>query len=135
MLSSFKLNVAYSETISLILSSFLNDPQLSYEKKFVSISTSDYECVMQPQLIEAAFKAFYPGSGTKMTWKLIEASTGFVTGDDFHLNTQTHVISIKTHYPHIEGNAGLLDRDKVHRAILLIRNPLHSIPSYFNFLA
>lgn len=83
--------------------------------------------------IQSTFTASYPGSGAKMTWKLIEAMTGLVTGDDFNLNGQKNVVSIKTHYPSNEGR--LMDgAENVPRAILLIRNPLHSIPSYFNFL-
>jgi hypothetical protein len=83
--------------------------------------------------IQSTFTASYPGSGAKMTWKLIEAMTGLITGDDFGLNGQENVVSIKTHYPSSEGT--LFDgADNIPRAILLIRNPLHSIPSYFNFL-
>jgi hypothetical protein len=83
--------------------------------------------------IQSTFTASYPGSGAKMTWKLIEAMTGIVTGDDFQLNGHNNVVSIKTHYPSSEGRP-LANADKVPRAILLIRNPLHSIPSYFNFV-
>ncbi len=31
--------------------------------------------------IQSTFTASYPGSGAKMTWKLIEAMTGLVTGE------------------------------------------------------
>ena len=75
----------------------------------------------------------YPGSGAKMTWQLIEAMTGIVTGDDFNLNGHKNIVSIKTYYPSNEGRP-MEGADDILRAILLIRNPLHSIPSYFNFL-
>ncbi len=82
--------------------------------------------------IQSTFTASYPGSGAKMTWKLIEAMTGLVTGDDFQLNGHTNIVSIKTHYPSSEGRQ--INAEHIPRAMLLIRNPLHSIPSYFNFV-
>lgn len=83
--------------------------------------------------IQSTFTASYPGSGAKMTWKLIEGITGLVTGDDFQLNGHENIVSIKTHYPSSEGRP-LPGADSIPRAILLIRNPLYSIPSYFNFV-
>ncbi len=83
--------------------------------------------------IQSTFTASYPGSGAKMTWKLIEAMTGLVTGDDFQLNGHSNIVSIKTHYPSSEGRQ-INGAEKIPRAMLLIRNPLHSIPSYFNFV-
>ncbi len=56
-----------------------------------------------------------------------------VTGDDFQLNGHENIVSIKTHYPSSEGTP-LPGADSIPRAILLIRNPLYSIPSYFNFV-
>ena len=56
-----------------------------------------------------------------------------VTGDDFQLNGHENIVSIKTHYPSNEGRP-LPGSESVPRAILLIRDPLYSIPSYFNFL-
>lgn len=83
--------------------------------------------------IQSTFTASYPGSGAKMTWKLIEAMTGLVTGDDFQLNGHSNIVSIKTHYPSSEGRE-INGAQNIPRAMLLIRNPLHSIPSYFNFV-
>jgi hypothetical protein len=83
--------------------------------------------------IQSTFTASYPGSGAKMTWKLIEAMTGLVTGDDFQLNGHENIVSIKTHYPSNEGRP-LPGADSIPRAILLIRDPLYSIPSYYNFI-
>lgn len=56
-----------------------------------------------------------------------------VTGDDFQLNGHENIVSIKTHYPTSEGRP-LTGTEKIQRAILLIRDPLYSIPSYYNFL-
>lgn len=56
-----------------------------------------------------------------------------MTGDDFQLNGQKNIVSIKTHYPSNEGRP-LTGAESIPRAILLIRNPLYSIPSYYNFL-
>mmetsp|Transcript_11785 Transcript_11785/g.17897 ORF Transcript_11785/g.17897 Transcript_11785/m.17897 type:complete len:329 (+) Transcript_11785:251-1237(+) len=83
--------------------------------------------------VQSTFTASYPGSGAKMTWKLIEALTGIVTGDDHQLNGHANIVSIKTHYPSSEGKP-IPGAENVPRAMLLIRNPLHSIPSYFNFI-
>jgi len=95
-------------------------------------------CTIEPAKVpdhpvQSTFTASYPGSGAKMTWKLIEAMTGFVTGDDFQLNGHENIVSIKTHYPSNEGRP-LPGSKAIPRAILLIRHPLYSIPSYFNFL-
>lgn len=83
--------------------------------------------------VQSTFTASYPGSGAKMTWKLIEAMTGIVTGDDHQLNGHANIVSIKTHYPSSEGKP-IPGAENIPRAMLLIRNPLHSIPSYFNFI-
>ena len=99
----------------------------------------DYgDCIIENAItpnypIQPTFTASYPGSGAKMTWKLIEAMTGLRTGDDHNLNGENNVVSIKTHYPSNEGRA-MDGAERIPRAFLLIRNPLYSIPSYFNFL-
>ena len=96
------------------------------------------ECEVRPAMapshpITPTFTASYPGSGAKMTWNLIEAMTGLVTGDDFQLNGHEKMVSIKTHYPSHEGKE-VPGAENIPRAILLVRNPLHSIPSYHNYL-
>lgn len=89
--------------------------------------------VAPPHRVTPTFTASYPGSGAKMTWNLIEAITGIFTGDDFSLNGASNIVSIKTHYPHPEGRA-VPGAENIPRAILLLRHPLNSIPSYFNYL-
>lgn len=95
-------------------------------------------CVVTPAVapdhaIQSTFTASYPGSGAKMTWNLIEALSGFVTGDDFQLNGHANIVSIKTHYPSHEGRE-IPDAHLIQRAILLVRHPINAIPSYFNYL-
>lgn len=96
------------------------------------------ECEVRPAVapkhpVTPTFTASYPGSGAKMTWNLIEAITGLVTGDDFQINGHDNMVSIKTHYPSHEGRE-VPGAENIPRAILLLRHPLHSIPSYYNYL-
>lgn len=108
-------------------SSIAKDPKKDY-------GSCEIEKAITPKYpIQPTFTASYPGSGAKMTWKLIEAMTGLRTGDDHNLNGENNVVSIKTHYPSNEGRA-MDGAERIPRAFLLIRNPLYSIPSYFNFL-
>ena len=77
-----------------------------------------------------------------MTWNLIEALTGYVTGDEWNSNGHKvgQVVTVKTHYPHREGNAEVVTKLKpgsdgqIPRAIVLLRNPQNALPSYLNFL-
>ena len=79
-------------------SSFQSDPtaekQESLRRQKARFTTSKYQdpgrrdygnCVIEPAVVpehrvQSTFTASYPGSGAKMTWKLIEAMTGLVTG-------------------------------------------------------
>jgi hypothetical protein len=75
--------------------------------------------------------AAYPGSGKRLTWRLLEAITGSRTGDDWDLsqNGYNNVLTIKTSYPHHEGTwkwRGAMDQ-----VILLVRNPRYAVPSYY----
>jgi hypothetical protein len=79
------------------------------------------------------YAASYPGSGSQMTHYLFEAITGLEAGDEhLHRGDKYDMITIKTHYPArphtVQGNR------LMNRVILLLRNPLHSIPSYHNYL-
>lgn len=81
--------------------------------------------------------ASFPGSGAKLTWKLVRAVTGIMTGDDFDHNglaSKGQVITIKTHYPsQIEEEDFEVYRNTIKRSILLLRNPMYAIPSLCNF--
>jgi len=87
-----------------------------------------------PKGILPVFAAAYPGSGSKMTWNLIEALTGYWSGDDWFINGRNEtVVSIKTHYPHPEGRVPPLSM-RIQRALIIIRHPMDAIPSYHNYL-
>lgn len=83
--------------------------------------------------------ASYPGSGARLSWKLIRAVTGFMTSDDAvdtnDLAKQALVIAIKTHYPAHGSNEALFKPfANVDRSVLLIRNPMKSMPSFLSYL-
>jgi len=85
------------------------------------------------QPIIPAYAASYPGSGSQMTHYLYEALTGIESGSAWlHRGDSFDRIALKTHYPvrdhRVQG--GRL----MHRVILQVRNPVHAIPSYHNFL-
>jgi len=100
--------------------------------------TSDDSCVIQPAVEPPGgtipiVSASYPGSGSKMTWNLIEGLTGFWTGDDwFNNGREENVVSTKTHYPHPAGRR-IPFGDDIKRALILIRHPMDAIPSYHNY--
>ena len=79
------------------------------------------------------YQASYPGSGSEMTEHLIEALTGVKTSE---FKREENVIAVKTYFPlesyHV-GKRGRYNRD-MNRAILLLRNPVHTISSHFNHL-
>uniref|UniRef100_A0A7S4K3E6 Uncharacterized protein n=1 Tax=Odontella aurita TaxID=265563 RepID=A0A7S4K3E6_9STRA len=73
----------------------------------------------------------YPGSGKRLTWRMIESLSGFVSGDDWDLSEEGQdVATMKTSYPHPEGIWLWGDKFKEAEIILLIRNPRWAIPSY-----
>jgi hypothetical protein len=83
---------------------------------------------------ETAYAASYPGCGARMTWNLVEAITGLWTGDDWDSNNRgKRVVTVKTHYPHDAGRLVPWD-DEINRALVIIRNPMHAIPSFFNHI-
>jgi hypothetical protein len=77
--------------------------------------------------------ASYPGSGSQMAHYLFEALTGLEAGDEWYHRGDTYDhITIKTHYPardHKIKGARLMKR-----VILLLRNPIFSLPSHHNFV-
>jgi len=86
------------------------------------------------QPYETAYAASYPGCGARMTWNLVEALTGLWTGDDWDSNNRgKRVVTVKTHYPHDAGRLVPWD-DEINRALVIIRNPMHAIPSFFNHI-
>jgi len=83
---------------------------------------------------QTAYAASYPGCGARMSWNLIEALTGLWTGDDWDSNNRgKRVVTVKTHYPHHAGQLVEWD-DEINRALVVIRNPMAAIPSFFNHI-
>jgi len=85
--------------------------------------------------ISPTWQASFPGSGSRMTWSLVEALTGIRTNDDYdsHERGFERVVAVKTHYPvkDARGKFGDLDRH-FGRAMVILRNPINAVPSYFN---
>lgn len=91
------------------------------------------------ETLEPTIIASYPGSGAKLTWKLIRAITGYMTSDDAvdlnDLSKQKKVIAIKTHYPARGSHEDLFaPYATVPRSVLLIRNPFNAIPSFHSYI-
>jgi len=84
--------------------------------------------------VAITYAASYPGCGARMTWNLVEALTGLETGDDWNNNGRgKEVVTVKTHYP--QSNGILVEFDEeIQRGFIVIRNPMKSIPSFFNHI-
>ena len=70
-----------------------------------------------------------------MTWSLVEALTGIRTNDDYNSHDRGYerVVAVKTHYPVKDARRQFKTLDeKFGRAIVILRNPIQAIPSYFN---
>lgn len=68
-------------------------PKPSRGHRRMSLALSNGDCVIKPALkptrpLAPTFTASYPGSGAKMTWNLVQALTGIVTGDEHRHNKQ-----------------------------------------------
>jgi len=88
-------------------------------------------------IIAPVWQASFPGSGSRMTWNFVQALTGVKTNSDrkSHGYMYTHVVASKTHWPALtDTDFEKLDSKYFGRAMLIIRNPVHAIPSYFNAL-
>ncbi|KAL7529069.1 hypothetical protein ACHAXR_002776 [Thalassiosira sp. AJA248-18] len=93
---------------------------------------------LSPIPIAPTWQASFPGSGARMTWILVEALTGIQTNDDFdsHERGYENVVAVKTHYPvkDVSQKRRFQNLDKLFgRAMVILRNPMNAIPSYFNF--
>lgn len=100
------------------------------------------KCFIPPprrELMNPTMIASYPGSGAKLTWKLIRAVSGYMTSDDAvdldGLSSSGTVIAIKTHYPARGSNSDLFaPYEDIPRSVLLIRNPFNAIPSFHSYI-
>ena len=89
--------------------------------------------------VTPAWTASYPGSGAKLTWKLVRGITGLWTSDDHDHNGRVEsgvVVAVKTHFPsHTPGEVFFKPSLRhIQRAVLILRNPFAAIPSYHNFV-
>lgn len=101
--------------------------------KYLGDGKCEWEAPTKPTIDHAVntttLLTSYPGSGKRLTWRLLEALTGTQTGDDWDLSEHgLETLTIKTSYPHYEGNWSW--GENMDQAIYLIRNPRWAIPSY-----
>jgi len=125
---------------SLLLFSNFNDIEVPLDSnRSLSVALKDGGCTVLPAQevrpdVKPVFAASYPGSGARMTWNLIEALTGLVSGDEWYSNgRKKDVVTLKTHWPH-EAGRKLPWSDEIERAFVIVRNPMYAIPSYHNFI-
>ena len=139
----------YSESdISAILES-LGKNGASLESSKPVMDTKNLpppQCTKPPRMkgprqkeVKPTMNASYPGSGARLSWKLIRAVTGLMTSDDAvdtdDLSKKGVVVSIKSHYPaHGSSEALFKPFSKVDRSVLLIRNPVKAMPSFLSYL-
>eukprot|EP00584_Thalassiosira_punctigera_P027102 CAMPEP_0172579352 /NCGR_PEP_ID=MMETSP1067-20121228/139203_1 /TAXON_ID=265564 ORGANISM="Thalassiosira punctigera, Strain Tpunct2005C2" /NCGR_SAMPLE_ID=MMETSP1067 /ASSEMBLY_ACC=CAM_ASM_000444 /LENGTH=388 /DNA_ID=CAMNT_0013372069 /DNA_START=167 /DNA_END=1333 /DNA_ORIENTATION=- len=99
----------------------------------------------------STYAASFPGSGSKLLTKhLVEIITGMLVGEagtspslermkvqkmdrTGFARGQGEVVVLQTHFPHTLGKLSAWD-DFVPRAFVVLRNPLHAIPAYFDEL-
>ena len=97
-------------------------------------SVDPKSCLLQPTRKEVTptFMSSYPGSGSDMTWKLIQGLTGMMVGQGFTHDdcvAEGYAVAVKVHYPTLLHHTFFDKLKNIDRAILLLRNPLHSLPS------
>ena len=121
------------------LSSYSSKPPSAAIRRRLSVALPNGGCkITWPKKpgpdVQITYAASYPGCGARMTWNLVEALTGLETGDDWNNNGRgREVVTVKTHYP--QSNGILVDFDQdIKRAFVMVRNPLQSIPSFFNHI-
>ncbi len=80
--------------------------------------------------------ASFPGSGARMTWKLVEALSEKRTTDEWNSNgLGQDAIGVNTHWPHpTHGHKVAWGDDEIDRAIIFIRNPMHVLPVFHNYI-
>jgi len=87
--------------------------------------------------VETLYQPAFPGSGSRMTYELVSALTGMTISNDHNYavdpNVRKRVVSVKTHYPNRNGISLEKYDEDFHGALLVIRNPIKAIPSFFNF--
>ena len=83
--------------------------------------------------IPQVYFATFPGSGSRITRQLIKALTGLRVQNEHDTRPARDTVAVQTRHPHLSGS--LIEWDsEIHRGILLIRNPLYALPSFFDEL-
>ena len=117
-----------------------NSDESDLQRRQLSIALENGGCQvtfaeLSPVDIPPTWQASFPGSGSRMTWSLVEALTGIRTNDDYdtHHRGYDRVVAVKTHYPIKNAYNKWPELDeKFGRAMVILRNPMNAIPSYFN---
>lgn len=120
-------------SILIILNSTQNQ---QYFGRYLSTNLGNGECEWTAPVSDEITQAntttllvSYPGSGKRLCWRILEALTGYVSGDDWDLSEEGFdTLFMKTSYPHPEGTWGW--GDSMDQVILLVRNPRWALPSY-----
>lgn len=91
------------------------------------------------QTVVPVWAASFPGSGSKLLVSSIEQLTGITGTDDndgFGRLQKGMASAVKTHFPskHVSPKFFVMDTSKIKSAILILRNPIDVMPSYFKFL-
>ena len=114
--------------------------RLTEERRSLSMFKKKDKCDALPQIkrmpqppIPPTYLATYPGSGSKAARKLIMALTGLRVQSEYDTKQREDAVVTQTRYPHRAGNLVNWDGD-INRAVVLIRNPLHALPSFFDEL-
>ncbi|KAL7475942.1 hypothetical protein ACHAW6_001834 [Cyclotella cf. meneghiniana] len=115
----------------------LDPPFVPFRPGRSAVALPDRDCQIAwprppPPDIQITYAASAPGCGSLTKWNLVEALTGLETGDDWNNNGRgDRVVAVSTHYPHSNGVLPPFDQ-RITRAFLVLRNPMQSIPSFFD---
>ena len=82
--------------------------------------------------------ASYPGSGARLSKKLMQAMSGGMVCSDVRIQKckdRNGYLTVKTHFPTGNSPGKSFERfASVQRSVLLIRNPAKAMPSWFSFI-
>ncbi|KAL7536931.1 hypothetical protein ACHAXR_007486 [Thalassiosira sp. AJA248-18] len=120
--------------------SLIDTPHNNNQRRDLSVALPGGGCKvtvakLSPTPIAPTWQASFPGSGARMTWILVEALTGIRTNNDYDSQERGYenVVVVKTHYPVKNAKHKFAELDPLFgRAMVILRNPINAIPSYFN---
>lgn len=101
-------------------------------------NTNNNNCNAPPKFdtkgeLPPTYFATYPGSGSRVTRQLIKALTGLRVQNEYDEQSHEDTVAIQTKFPHGSGSLVAWDRN-IHRAVVLLRNPIYALPSLFDEL-